>query len=105
MGRCREKFIVVKIPKGPPAPAPDSALEVTSPEGIHLSVGDEPPGSPEDLQEREAAAGTIQKAFKKYQTGKASKGLPDRDTVARVGGAAATAATLGAGIAAGAVVA
>ena len=35
----------------------------------------------------------------------APKGLPDRDTVARVGGSAATAATLGAGIAAGAVVA
>jgi len=73
MKRCRGKFIVVKIPKGPPTSEPDSALEVTSLEDIQISVEEQPKATPEELLEREAAAGTIQKAFKKYQTGEASK--------------------------------
>ena len=73
MKRCRGKFIVVKIPKGPPTSEQDSASEVTSLEDIQSSVEEESKATPDELQEREAAAGTIQKAFKKYQTGEASK--------------------------------
>jgi hypothetical protein len=73
LGRYTGKIIVVKIGKGPSPPEQDSTPEVTRLEDLQSSAGDEPKASPEDLQEREEAAGTIQKAFKKYQTGKASK--------------------------------
>ena len=64
---------MVKIPKGPPTPEQDSVSEVTTPEHTHSSLEVESKGTPEELQKREAAAGTIQKAFRKYQVGEASK--------------------------------
>jgi hypothetical protein len=73
MKRCRGKFIMAKIPKGLPTSEEHSTSESTSLEDIQISVKEEPKASPEDRHEQEAAAGTIQKAFRKYQTSKASK--------------------------------
>ncbi len=64
---------MAKIPKGLPTSEEHSTSESTSLEDIQISVKEEPKASPEDRHEQEAAAGTIQKAFRKYQTSKASK--------------------------------